>query len=93
MQWYTTTWDGTTGVGQQMNALSVIGTTLNRQSLLPLSLRTGATSKSDPNAGSTASTDPAAQKSPIKTADRAGAGILTVIMMVVVVGGAIWLVR
>ena len=76
-----------------MAALSVIGSTLNRQDLAPLSQRTGATSKSDPNAGSNAPTNPAALRSPITTADRAGAGILTVIMVVVVVGGAVWLVR
>ena len=76
-----------------MAALSVIGSTLNRQDLAPLSQRTGASSKSDPGAGSNAPINPALLQSPITTTDRAGAGILTVIMIVVVVGGAVWLIR
>lgn len=79
-------------LGAQMAALSVVGTVQNNQALMPLSLRTGATSKSDPNAGSQAPTDPTANRTPITTADRAGAGILTVLMLAVVVGGAVWLV-
>lgn len=75
-----------------MAALSVMGTLLNRPGLIPLSLRTGAVSKSDPNAGSTAPSDPAAARSPITTADKAGAGILTVIIAAITMGGAFWLV-
>jgi len=92
MQWYTTTWDGSTGVGQQMAALSVIGSTLNKGILTPKSSETGATSQSDPNAGSTAPTDPTASRSKITTADKAGAAILTLLGTAVVIGGAVWLV-
>ena len=76
-----------------MCALSVIGSTMNRQSITPLSQRTGATSKSDPNAGSTAPANPAALRSPITTADKAGAAVLTVVMATFIMGGTIWLVR
>ena len=75
-----------------MAALSVIGSTLNRQALAPLSQRTGATSQSNPNAGSTAPTNPAEQQNTITTADKVGAGFVTVMIIVVVVGGAWWLV-
>ncbi|KAH0845801.1 Mannan endo-1,6-alpha-mannosidase DCW1 [Fonsecaea pedrosoi] len=92
MQWYTSTWDGSTGVGQQMAALSVIGSVLNSQALMPKSTRTGATSKSDPNAGSTAPTNPAALRDNITTGDKAGAGILTLLMAALVIGAAVWLV-
>ncbi|KIW68988.1 hypothetical protein PV04_04895 [Phialophora macrospora] len=92
MQWYTTTWDTTTGVGQQMAALSVIGSTLNRDSLTPKSTRTGATSKGDPNAGSEAPKSPSALRSKITTGDKAGAAILTILATAIIIGGAVWLV-
>lgn len=76
-----------------MAALSVIGATLNRQDIAPLSLRTGATSTSDPNAGSTAPYDPTTETGPVTTADKAGAAILTVVMVVLIIGGAIFLVK
>ena len=75
-----------------MAALSIIGTTLNAQSLTPLSTDTGATSASDPNAGSNASRDPAADRTPVTTGDRAGAIIFTVAIVVLFVGGAVWIV-
>lgn len=75
-----------------MSALSVIGSNLMDSSMAPLSLTTGATSESDPDAGSTASTDPADNFSKITTKDKAGASILTILMVVFVVGGAVWIV-
>ncbi|EXJ96043.1 hypothetical protein A1O1_01169 [Capronia coronata CBS 617.96] len=92
MQWWTTTWDGTAGVGQQMCALSVIGANLIDERMAPLSLTTGATSKSDPNAGASASTTPSIHMSPITTKDKAGASILTILAVVFVVGGTVWMV-
>ncbi|OCT52968.1 Mannan endo-1,6-alpha-mannosidase DCW1 [Cladophialophora carrionii] len=92
MQWYTTTWDGSTGVGQQMAALSVIGSTLNKDILTPKSSNTGATSQGDPNAGSQAPENPAALRDNITTGDKAGAAILTLLAAAVVIGGAVWLV-
>ncbi|KIW17659.1 hypothetical protein PV08_04854 [Exophiala spinifera] len=92
LQWTTATWDGTSGVGQQMAALSVMGSNLMTENMRPLTLRTGATSKSDPNAGVDAPSNPAATREPITTADKAGAGILTVLVICVMVGGSAWLV-
>jgi len=75
-----------------MAALSVIGSTLNREAIAPLSQSTGATSESDPNAGSTAAKDPTTEHAPITTGDKAGAAILTIVVVVLVVGGSVWLV-
>jgi mannan endo-1,6-alpha-mannosidase len=75
-----------------MAALSVIGTVLNRGDIAPKSLRTGATSESDPDAGNDAADDPTVIRKPITTADKAGAAILTILMVAMVVGGAIWMV-
>lgn len=76
-----------------MSALSVIGSTLNRPELVPLSRSTGARSASNPNAGSQVPIDPAANRDRITTADRAGAGILTVLVIVLFIATAIILVK
>ena len=75
-----------------MQALSVIGSTLITDSMMPLTAKTGGTSKSDPNAGSNTDPDPAANRKPITTKDRAGAGILTILVIVGIVGGSLWLI-
>ena len=75
-----------------MAALAVIGSTLNRQDIAPLSLKTGATSSSDPNAGSSAAKDPTTEHGPVTTADKAGAAILTILVVLLVVGGSVWLI-
>lgn len=86
-----TAWDGTSGVGQQMAALEVIQSNLISQARAPLTGSTGGTSKGDPNAGTS---DPTAQdrtaSTPATTGDKAGAGILTALVTVVVVTGLVW---
>lgn len=76
----------------QMAALAVVGANLINPSMIPLTLRSGATSRSDPTAGGdTGSKLPTVYNKPITTADKAGAGILTVIMAGVVMGGSYWI--
>ena len=75
-----------------MAALSVIGSTLNKDILTPKSSNTGATSKGDPNAGSTAPASPTALRDNITTGDKAGAAILTLMAAAIVIGGAVWIV-
>jgi mannan endo-1,6-alpha-mannosidase len=84
------TWDGTSGVGQQMAALEVIQSNLIGQSRVPFTNMTGGTSKGDPNAGSSSISNPAAT-TPATTGDRAGAGILTTLVLVGFVGGLLWM--
>jgi len=75
-----------------MCSLQAVGSLLNRDSIAPLSKASGATSKSDPDAGSTAAKDPTTEHAPITTGDKAGATILTIIVVFLIVGGSIWLV-
>jgi mannan endo-1,6-alpha-mannosidase len=95
IRWYQTTWDGTNGLEQQMAALGVFSANMiafmNTQ---PLTSTTGGTSKSDPNAGLTGNspTTPGEQLTPITTADRAGAGIITAIFLTGWVGMVSWMV-
>ena len=95
MEWNTTTWDGTYGPGQQMSALAVVGANMIKVGNLapPLTKATGGTSESDPNAGDSGSTGslPSAYTNKISTSDKAGAGILTALVLAGVVGGAAWL--
>lgn len=91
-QWWTTTWDESYGVGQQMCAISIIGANLINPSMAPLTAESGATSKGNPSAGSGAASGPSGVvTTPITTADKAGAGILTVLVIGGVVGGSLWL--
>ena len=95
MQWTEgAKWDGTTGVGQQMGALSVIQANLITKAAAPVSSKTGGTSKGDASAG-TGVTNEANNGQPLMTItkkDKAGAGILTTLVLIGVIGGCWWMV-
>ena len=88
--WTTTTYDGSTGVGQQMSALAAISANLiTTQGLTaPLTLDSGAKSKQDPSLGSG---EPTQSLSPVTTADKAGAWILTILILAFLSAGTYWL--
>ncbi|CAK1363819.1 Mannan endo-1,6-alpha-mannosidase DCW1 [Cercospora beticola] len=90
-KWTTGEWDGAFGVGQQMNALEVIQANLIDQVSGPVGNGTGATSVGDPNAGTRGDND-IAEPSDITTADRAGAGILTALVLVALGTGSYFMV-
>jgi mannan endo-1,6-alpha-mannosidase len=83
--------DGMFGVGQQMAAMEVIQNLLQDEVAGPVTQNTGGTSKSDPSAGSGPKTQPT-QFDAITTGDKAGAGILSALVLVGIVGGAWWMV-
>jgi mannan endo-1,6-alpha-mannosidase len=89
-RWYQTSWDGMSGVGEQMSAMSIFLSNLQGQK--PLSAHTGGTSKSDPNAGNGASDDSALENPvytrAITTGDKFGASILTIISLGMCLGGS-----
>ena len=76
------TWDGTSGPGQQLSALEVlIGTTVKSQAV-PLTNSTGGTSVSDPSAGTNISNIvPGSVIPPATNSDRVGAWFLTAIIV------------
>ncbi|KXL43002.1 glycoside hydrolase family 76 protein [Acidomyces richmondensis BFW] len=97
-KWTQTTWDGTYGVGQQMDALAAFGANLITLDNLkpPYTSDNGGTSKGNPSAG-TGTTDgnvgkPGVATRVITTGDRAGAGILTALSLILTLGGATWMV-
>ncbi|KUJ16096.1 mannan endo-1,6-alpha-mannosidase [Mollisia scopiformis] len=85
-------WDGTSGVGQQMAAMSVIFVNLLPLQAVgaPLTNTTGGTSVGNPNAGSQSVANPEAIK-PATEGDRVGAGILTTIVLVGATGMFGWM--
>lgn len=94
--WDTATWDQSTGVGQQMSALAAINANLIPVENLaaPLTLDTGASSKGNAAAGTGTTTTTTGNPwltRKITTGDRAGAGILTALLLVYTIGGAYWL--
>ena len=98
MRWNSTIWDGTYGVGQQMSALSAIGANMIKadSSLAkPYTTKTGGTSKGDPSAGSGGSQTsslPNVYTDKIATSDKAGAGIVTALVLALIMGGSFWMV-
>lgn len=95
-RWYQSVWDGFYGVGEQMSAMSIFQNNLIKNVAAPLTLSKGGTSQSDPTAGAGSGTgslvtDPA-MSSTITTGDKAGAGILTLLSVVLVISGTSWMI-
>jgi mannan endo-1,6-alpha-mannosidase len=83
-------------VGEQMSALSVFQNNLIQNSAPPVTANSGGTSASNPSAGGTSDTstlglDPALTTT-ITTTDKAGAGILTALSLVLIVAATWWMV-
>jgi hypothetical protein len=85
-KWTQPGWDGTFGVGQQMSALEVIQSNLIKQVSGPVSNSTGGTSKGNPSAG-TGTTVHVEPPHAITTGDKAGAGVLTAVVLISLLGG------
>jgi mannan endo-1,6-alpha-mannosidase len=81
-----------------MSALSAVGANMLRISDLkaPYTTDTGGVSVGDPNAGTepagSSDDQPAVYTDPITTGDKAGAGILTALVLVFILGGSFWLI-
>ncbi|OTA90413.1 glycoside hydrolase family 76 protein [Hypoxylon sp. CO27-5] len=87
--WTTGVYDGKTGAGQEMNVLGALCSLLIDDAKAPVTSNTGGTSVSDPNAGANS---PSLQEfAPVTTGDRAGAGIVTAVMLGVAIIGAVWM--
>ena len=87
--WKKGAFDGIMGAGQQMNTLAALTTLLIDQTPPPLTNGTGGTSAGDVNAGSK---EPLIKPmTPITGGDRAGAGILTALMIAGCLGAFAWM--
>lgn len=93
--WYSNQWDSKKGVGEQMSAMSVIQANLITKVGPPVTANKGGTSKGDPSAGSGGDNpvvvhDPSANMK-ITAGDRAGAAILTALVLGGLVGMVVWI--
>lgn len=92
LRWWQPGNDGTwLGVGEQMCALEVVQSNLVDFVNGPVTNETGGTSVGDVNAGSRSDEEIAVQFEDIKTADKAGAAILTIMVVSALAGGAWWM--
>ncbi|EAA35418.3 glycosyl hydrolase family 76 protein [Neurospora crassa OR74A] len=87
-------WDGTTGVGQQMAAMELVLANMIEQVAAPVTNHTGGTSAGNPGAGGgdVGKTNPfsiAVPYSPLSTADRVGAWIITAVIILGLVCGCV----
>ncbi|GAB7364033.1 hypothetical protein MBLNU230_g4590t1 [Neophaeotheca triangularis] len=96
-EWNSTTWDGTQGMGEAMSALAVVQSMMlrvDKDLKPPYTLDTGGKSESNPDAGTDHKEDPTRLEIPkeVTTGDKAGAGILTAIVLITILGGSYWIV-
>lgn len=90
--WESGSYDGTSGVGQQMSALQAIYATLISTAPAPLTADTGGTSTGDASGGSQKTDSTVDGTTKITTGDRAGAGILTAVILGGMLTGSWWMI-
>lgn len=84
--------DGKYGLGEQMSALEVMNNLLIMSKPAPFTAVNGGSSVGDPNAGlNTSTTNVLHNDLHITSGDRAGAAIVTAIVLGIVCGGAVWM--
>lgn len=92
-KWITGSFDGTYGFGQQMDALQILQANIIQQAPSPVTASSGGITHGDPSAG-TQGDDPSSIEdlSKITTASRAGASILTAVVLIVWLGAMWWMI-
>lgn len=95
-RWTDGKFDGSVGVGQQMNALSAVMYTLvgspGVEVKTPVTSSTGGTSVGNANAGMQ-TTGPLTRIAPITIKDRVAAGFLTTAVVLSVLGGSVFVIK
>lgn len=83
VQWYKSQWDGWTGMEEQISVSQVFSANLlpfvEAKAVAPVTSNTGGNSTSNPNAGLQSNKDNTPK--PVTTGDKAGAGILTLVLV------------
>jgi mannan endo-1,6-alpha-mannosidase len=86
---WTQSFDGIVGVGEQLAVMEIVQSNLQPLVAGPVTANTGGISVGDPSAGG--SGDAAFTFNTISTGDKAGAGIVTTLVLVATFGGAWWM--
>ncbi|KAI1309857.1 family 76 glycoside hydrolase [Xylaria venustula] len=87
--WTTGQYDGLQSASLQMNVLGALSALLMPDTSVPLTNTTGGTSKGDPNAGQAKTQLPT--YAPITTGDKAGASILTILIVTGALSAFAWM--
>ncbi|EGW33609.1 uncharacterized protein SPAPADRAFT_60943 [Spathaspora passalidarum NRRL Y-27907] len=87
--WAANGWDGVYGLGEQTSALEVLMSLIVQE---PLSVKTGGSNKTDFDAGTKAKDAINKNEIVVTGKDRAGAAVLTAVVLAVILGGAIWMI-
>ncbi|KAK7746309.1 hypothetical protein SLS53_002268 [Cytospora paraplurivora] len=88
--WWSGTFDGSVGAGQQMNVLGAVSSLLIDRVVAPVTNSTGGTSVGNNNAGAS-SDNFRGSTTPPTTGDKAGASILTIIILATAAGTFGWM--
>lgn len=92
LNWFKGDWDGNYGLGEQMSALEVIQNTLIHTRPAPYTSTNGGSSEGDASAGlNTTTTNVLENNLKINNGDRAGAAVITGVVLMIVVGGSVWM--
>ncbi|KAM5447737.1 putative mannan endo-1,6-alpha-mannosidase [Microsporum audouinii] len=92
LKWTAGKFDGSMGIGEQMAAMEVFQSNLIRKAVPPVTNSTGGISQGGPgSSGKGKNTGSRALRS-INTADRAGAGILTILLLFAISGVTYWII-
>ncbi|KAK7687573.1 hypothetical protein QCA50_009461 [Cerrena zonata] len=86
--WSKGSWDGVYGLGEQMSALEVMMALIVKT---PLTADTGGSSKSNVNAGTNTGSEENKNEIKVTSQDKAGAGVLAAVVLLIITGGAIWM--
>jgi mannan endo-1,6-alpha-mannosidase len=87
---WTGPFDGIVGVGEQMSVLEMIQSNLQPYVSGPLTAKSGGSSQGNPSAGG-GGDNAGVTLDTISTSDKAGAGILTTLVLIATFGGAWWM--
>lgn len=88
LNWGNGTWDGVYGLGEQMSALEALQNRLIWTRPGPLTSTTGGTSQGNGSAGTNSGLSSAIPSLDIKQKDRAGAGIITAVVVIILLASS-----
>jgi mannan endo-1,6-alpha-mannosidase len=92
LNWQESGWDGKYGLGEQMSALEALQNRLIWTKPPPLSQDTGASSTGNGSAGGNTANELVRNELDIQTKDRAGAGIITTLLVILFLSTAWWMI-
>ncbi|GMM33881.1 putative mannan endo-1,6-alpha-mannosidase [Saccharomycopsis crataegensis] len=90
--WFLGTYDNKYGLGEEMAALEIMQSLRIWDRPAPYTASTGGTSEGNPAAGLIDMTANETKPLDLHTKDKAGAGIITVVIAATIIGSAIWLI-